>query len=122
MIDAEENKGMAVMSYIVFFIPLLIGRHKTSPFVKYHLNQGIMLAIVFGAFSMLNFLLPAVIKTEVRVQGFGTGVYATPIWLPVILFFLSLPVIALCGMGIINAMNGRTQPLPVIGSKFTFLK
>ncbi|MDR1891994.1 MAG: zinc ribbon domain-containing protein, partial [Oscillospiraceae bacterium] len=31
--DAEANKVMAILSYILFFSPLLTGAHKTSPFV-----------------------------------------------------------------------------------------
>ncbi len=32
--DAQENKTMAILAYILFFIPLLTGAHKTSAFAK----------------------------------------------------------------------------------------
>ena len=41
--DAEQNKMMAILSYIIFFIPLITGDHKKSPFVKFHVNQGTLL-------------------------------------------------------------------------------
>ena len=31
---------MAIIAYILFFVPLLTGDRKKSPFVKFHTNQG----------------------------------------------------------------------------------
>ena len=59
--DAQENKTMAILAYILFFVPLLAGAHKTSPFVKFHTNQGTVLflaAAVWGiAYSILSVIL-----------------------------------------------------------------
>jgi len=41
--DVEQNKGMAIIAYILFFIPILTGDHKKSRFVMYHTNQGLVL-------------------------------------------------------------------------------
>ena len=38
--DAEQNKGMAIVAYILFFVPLITGDHLKSPFVQFHTNQG----------------------------------------------------------------------------------
>ncbi|HOE15288.1 MAG TPA: hypothetical protein PLH82_01145 [Candidatus Paceibacterota bacterium] len=40
----EKNTGMAILAYILFFIPLLTDSKK-DPFVKYHVKQGLVLFI-----------------------------------------------------------------------------
>ncbi len=49
--DIEDNKVMSVVAYILFFIPLIAGTYKTSPYTKFHTNQGTVLAII--AFSII---------------------------------------------------------------------
>jgi len=105
---------MAILSYILFFIPLLMGAHKTSPFVKYHTNQGTVLGLAAIAYSILSAILSAIIK--VPSTYWGITVYHTPAWLSTVLWLISLAFFALCIMGIINAVNGRVKPLPVIGT------
>ena len=109
--DAEENKMMAILSYIFFFVPLLAGTYKTSPFVKFHANQGTVLAIcaiVYGvAYSILS-----VILAFIPILG----------WLLIaVLGLVSLVFPVLIILGIINVVNGKLAPLPIIG-KFTILK
>jgi uncharacterized membrane protein len=98
--DVEQNKGMAALAYILFFVPLLAA--PDSQFARYHANQGLILLIV------------AII---VNVVG---GM------VPVIGWFLILPVgsifvLVLWIMGILNAVNGKEAPLPIIGN-FTLIK
>jgi len=105
---------MAILAYILFFIPLLTGAHKSSPFVKYHTNQGTVLCIATVAYSIVSAILRAVVRVPVTVWGIPAG-YHTPVWFSTILTLLSIPFLVLCILGIINAVNGKTQPLPVIG-------
>jgi len=114
MQDAQQGKTMAILSYIIFFIPLLMGAHKTSPFVKYHANQGTVLGLSAIAYSILSSILSAVIK--VPSSYWGITVYHTPAWLGAVLWIISLAFFALCIMGIINVVNARVKPLPVIGT------
>jgi len=115
--DAEQNKTMAILAYILFFIPLLAGAHKTSPFVKYHTNQGTVLflaAVIFGiAVGILTAILSFVLL----------GIGAWRLWwgIHIIISLLWLAPLALCILGIINAVNKQKKPLPVIG-KFTIIK
>ena len=101
--DAEQNKGMAIIAYILFFIPLLTGDHKKSPFVKYHTNQGLVL-FLFSAGGMIvsSFLMLILI-----------GIF--------LMFVVGIASLVFCIIGIINVVNGRMKPLPVIG-KFTILQ
>lgn len=99
--DVLENKGMAALSYlgILFLIPLLT--KKKSPFVRFHLNQGISL---FAARILL------------WVTGALTG------WLGGALMALGGIFLFGCSIfGIVNAVGGKRKKLPLIGD-FDILK
>ena len=102
--DAQQNKGMAIVAYIIFFIPLLTGAHKTSPFVKYHTNQGILLFGLGVIYGILSAILGAIFWVLGTILG-----------------FLSLGILALLIYGAYNAYNGQMKPLPLIGG-ITILK
>ena len=96
--DIEKNKIMAVLAYIIFLIPLLAA--KDSRFARFHTNQGLVLFI-----SAIIFSIVAVIP----IIG----------WIIAPIIGLLITVLAI--IGIINALNGRTKELPIIG-KFKILK
>ena len=98
--DAQANKGMAILAYIIFFVPLIAGTHKTSPFVKFHTNQGTVLAL-FGIGANILYIIPFL------------GWVIAPL--------LSIAVTVLAIIGIINASKGEMKQLPVIG-KMTLIK
>ena len=109
--DAQENKTMAILAYILFFIPLLSGAHKNSPFVLYHTNQGTVLVLVYFVWYVIT-----------RVLGAILGIIPVIGWIIILAFNLSyLIFFALCIMGILNAINGVMKPLPVIGG-YTLIK
>jgi uncharacterized membrane protein len=98
--DAEDNKVMGILAYIIFFIPLLAA--KDSKFAKYHANQGLLL-----------FLAGLIINTV------GTII-------PIIGWFIIIPlgnlaVVILAILGIINAAKGEMKQLPIIGN-YTLIK
>jgi uncharacterized membrane protein len=102
---------MAILAYILFFVPLLTGAHKESDFVKYHTNQGTVLfiaAVIYGiGYSILSMIL-----AFIPIIG----------WLLIMLLGLcSFGILALCILGIINAVNNKCVPLPFIGN-FTIIK
>jgi uncharacterized membrane protein len=101
--DAEQNKGMAIVAYILFFVPLLTGDHNKSPFVKYHTNQGTILFI----FAVGGWIVSSILM--IILIGFLLG------------FVISIASLVFLVIGIINVVNGRMKPLPVIG-KFTIIK
>jgi len=115
--DAEANKVMAILSYILFFIPLLTGDHKKSPFVKFHANQGVIYFIIAVGYSILSSILRAIFSTRDWL-----GFQHTPFWLTSILSLIWLAVAALGIYGIYNAATGKTVKLPIIGDKITLIK
>jgi uncharacterized membrane protein len=128
--DAQQNKVMAILSYIIFFIPLLVGAHKQSKFVKFHANQGTILglgAIAFGiVYGIITAILGAILLPNnwqdwvnyAYTGSSGWGAYSV---ITTILGLLWLAPSALCIYGIYNSATGKEKELPVIG-KFKFIK
>jgi uncharacterized membrane protein len=105
--DAENNKAMALIAYIgiLCLIPILTGDYKKSPFVKFHTNQGVVLFITWIAWWFLSFILGFIFRGW--FLGFIFSIVSFAVWV----MFLVLVV-----LGIINAVNGRMKPLPLIGN------
>ena len=91
--DIQQNKGMAIVAYILFFIPLLAA--KESPFAQYHAKQGFNLFLLAWAVNIVLGISPCI------------G------W--ILLPFANLGVLALAIIGIIGVVNGQEKPLPIIG-------
>lgn len=92
--DAEENKGMAILAYLLFFVPLLAA--KDSPFAMYHANQGLLLLLLAVGINIVGTVIPII------------G------WL-LILPIGNVLVFVLFVMGIIHAAKGEKKELPLIG-------
>lgn len=99
--DIESIKGIAAIGYIglLFLVPLLM--HPKSEYCVYHANQGLLLLIVAVVGSTILGIIPVI------------GWALMPLW--------TLAMIILVIIGIVNAVNGRMKPLPVIGG-YTILK
>lgn len=95
-VGGGKNTTMAVIAYILFFVPLLTGDSKKDSFVKYHVKQGLVLFL----FALL-----------INIVGWAMPFY---FWFT-ISQILGLCVLVLLILGIVNAVNGKEAPLPVIG-------
>lgn len=96
-IGGNKNTAMAVIAYILFFIPLLTGDAKKDPFVKYHTKQGLVLFLLAFLINVLGWIIPFYFWFSIS-------------WI------LSLGVLILLIIGISNAVGGKQKPLPVIGN------
>lgn len=109
--DAEQNKAMAILSYLGILVLIPIFAAKDSKFARFHANQGLVLciaSIIYGvAYSVLTAIILAI----------SWRLY----FLVSILGFLSIGFVVLCVIGIINAANGQEKELPIIG-KIRILK
>ena len=101
--DAQGNKVMAVLAYIIFLIPLFAA--KDSPFARYHTNQGLVLAIAAVAYGIVYSILSTVVLAISLRLYLVVSILG---WVGVVFAVLSV-------IGIINAVNGRMKPLPIIG-------
>ncbi len=110
--DAEEHKGLAAIAYLgpLVFVALLLGRQ--SPFARYHLNQGLVLAITWLVFWVVGLVLD-VLLSFIPIVG-----WIVAACIPVTLF---LGWLYLAITGVLNAVNGRVRPLPGIGQAFRVL-
>jgi uncharacterized membrane protein len=84
--DIEQNKVIAALGYVIFFIPLLAA--KDSAFGKFHANQGLILllcSIILSVIPFINLIS----------------------WLATFALFL---------FGLLNTLNGKAMRLPVIGN------
>ncbi|RAV04599.1 DUF4870 domain-containing protein [Paenibacillus sp. YN15] len=97
--DIEANKGMAIIAYILFFVPLIAAKH--SRFAMYHANQGLTLFLLFALCNVVLGILPII------------GWFLLPL--------VNLALVILMILGIVNAAQGQAKPLPVIGA-YTLLK
>lgn len=88
-----KNTGMAVVAYILFFIPLLT-EAKHDSFVMYHVKQGFVLFIAAVIANILLVLMP---------------------FLMLVGWALQIGVLILLVIGIMNALAGKEEPLPLIG-------
>ena len=100
--DVEKNKGMGILAYIIWFIPLIAASN--SPYAKYHTNQGLILFLYFIAVFIIANIL-AFIPIIGWLIAFVLWVFGFVLWI----------------IGLINSINGKAKPLPIIG-KFTIIK
>ena len=98
----KKNTGMAIVAYLIFFLPLLT-EAKKDPFVKYHTKQGLGLLI---AFFVLRFVTLFLVAPLFYILW---PVYMLVLWVT------NLFLIALLVLGIMNASKGEEKPLPLIG-------
>ena len=109
VLDKIQNDNtvlMSVLSYIFILIPLLTGAHKTSDVIKFHLNQGAVLVI--------SSFLWGIIRATIGI-GFSYVhyYYSWMILAPLNLLGVVFPVLLV--IGVLNAVNGKMKPLPLIG-------
>lgn len=96
--DAEKNKIMGVLSYwtLLWVVPYLMARQ--SPFVKFHLNQGLAIWLMAIGFSIITTVLGMVSPTLAMVGS-----------------LLNLVTFVFMCLGSWKAWSGKMDPLPVIG-------
>jgi uncharacterized membrane protein len=103
--DIEKNKGMAALAYILFFLPLVAC--PDSRFGRFHANQGLL--ILIGAIG--GGIALAIISTILGLISYYLLFISTLLY---IALYVGLTVLIV--MGIINAVNGKAKPLPLIGN------
>jgi len=97
--DIEKNKTMAGLSYIIFFLPLLVCPE--SRFGKFHANQALILLLVGIVGNIILGFIPII------------G------WLLLPLFVVAVLIFGI--IGLVNGLGGKAKKLPIIG-KYTIIK
>lgn len=108
--DIKQNKTMAGLAYILFFLPLIVC--KDSRFGRFHANQGLLLLILSVAGYIVLSVITTVLATITwRLFGFISLLYS----------LYGLFILAIAIYGLVNGLNGKAKELPVIG-KFRIIK
>jgi len=95
----EEGKTMAIIAYITIIgllIAFIMNNSKNNEFAKFHIGQSVRVAILGLANYVLGMFLPS-----------GLWFISSIISLGVLVFWI---------LGIVNAINLKDEPLPVIGT------
>lgn len=96
IVGGGKNTAMAVIAYILFFVPLLTGDAKKDAFVKFHTKQGLVLFLLVVLLNVIDWIIPFYF-------------WWTFNWI------LSLGTLVLLIVGISNAASGKQKPLPLVG-------
>lgn len=99
--DIENNKFLALLSYVSFLVLIPVLDKKGSRFARFHANQGLTL-------FLLSVIINAVAKFMGKIPLIG--------WLFGLLAgAAALGVLGLSILGILNVVNGRARRLPFVG-------
>lgn len=109
--DIEQNKIIALFSYLSWLVLIPIFAAPKSKFARFHANQGLVLAIVEIVW--------------VIAQSILTGILIAISWrlafLASILSLVNIVFLVFAILGIVNAVSGKAKELPIIG-KIRILK
>ncbi len=95
----EEGKTMAIISYITIIgliIAFIMNNDKKNEFAKFHIGQSLRISILAVANSVIGMFLPS-----------GLSIISTIISIAVLVFWI---------LGLVNAINLKDKPVPVIGT------
>lgn len=92
--EGNNQTLMGILAYIgiLVLIPLLVEKH--DPFVKYHVRQGLVLFVI-----------------QVAVWVVGSMIWM----LAPVLMFVNLGTLILAILGIVNVVQKKQEPLPLVG-------
>ncbi len=95
----DEGKTIAIISYITvigLIIAYILNNSKNNAFAQFHIGQSVRIVVLAFANSLLGWVLPFSLSIITTIIGIGIFVFII--------------------LGIVNAVNGKTTPLPVIGT------
>lgn len=115
--SVENEKLCAILSYFLVGIIWYFAdeKMKESEFAKYHAKQGLVLIIASIAYSIILQILVSIFILPLILTGLwvGLGMISILYYVPLIWAII----------GLVNAANGQTKELPLIGKyaeKFNF--
>ncbi len=106
--DIDENKLMAVLSYIGILVLIPLLAKKDSPYTQFHAKQGLVLLITGVALGVISTVTGFI--AIIPVIGWIIGML---VGLAVFVSGIALFIFGI--MGIINAATGKMKELPIIG-------
>jgi uncharacterized membrane protein len=102
--DIEKNKVMAGLAYFIFFLPLVACPE--SRYGRFHANQGLLILIA----SIGGGIVLAILSAILGLISLYLVIISTLLY---IVLYVGITILVI--MGLINGLNGKAKPLPVIG-------
>lgn len=97
---ASDDKTMAIVAYLTIIgliAAFIMNREKNDPFAAYHIKQSLGLSMCGIALFIVG-LVPIL----GWIASFLGSIFLLYLWV----------------MGLVNAINGKEQPVPLFGDKF----
>lgn len=97
--DIKNNKFQAILAFVfslIYYLYILIVNKEPSKFVRFHLNQGLVL-----------WLINIIVNVANRI--FTIFIFRIILWV------VSFALFVIAIIGIINICNGKAKELPVVG-------
>ena len=115
--DINDNKGLAILSYLgpLALIPYFY--NKGSKYVKYHAAQGLNLLIIWIIYTITAAILSSIKITKScnNVLGWFTNcTEVTPWWISFIIDVIGLMLFAIAVVGVVYAITGVAKKLPIV--------
>lgn len=118
--DIEENRSLAIISYVFAPIAYYSKAKKKSKWVRFHASQGMNLFIVEILYILLSIILLDNIKIikECTNSIYGITFYCgeeNPVYIKLIVILLGILVLAIAISGILNVIDKKGEKLSLIG-------
>ena len=107
--DIQTGKGMSVLSYLglLWLIPFFVNTRRNNPYVRFHMNQGLILLII----SLIILVIGAVVCAV--LDFFWLGFISSIVGVAV--DFVQFIIFAFEILGIVNVLKNTAKELPFIG-------
>lgn len=107
--DIQTGKGMSVLSYLglLWLIPFFVNTRRNNPYVRFHMNQGLILLIISLIIQVIGAVVCAVL--DFFWLGFISSI------VDVAVDFVQFIIFAFEILGIVNVLKNTAKELPFIG-------
>ena len=119
--DIDNNKNMALISYIFAPAVYYSKNKKNSKWLKFHAIQGMNLFIVELIYILLTIILldKITVLRECTNYLYGISFYCgeeNPLYIKLIVLLIGILILAILISGIVNVLNKKAEKLSIIGN------
>ena len=107
--DIQTGKGMSVLSYLglLWLIPFFDNTRRNNPYVRFHMNQGLILLIISLIIQVIGAVVCAVL--DFFWLSFISSIVGVAV------DFVQFIIFAFEILGIVNVLKNTAKELPFIG-------
>lgn len=123
-VNRSDNRTLfCVLSYIgiLWLIGMIVSPEKDDPRVRFHVGQGLLLSIFALVLSVFGGIFISVFDFIFSFDVFSWFGWMMRLFAGLLTLVAGMLTLALTIVGIVHAVQGKEEPLPVIG-RFAFYK